>query len=76
MTAEPESRPLLASVEAALGESGILDWRAHWHPGRPGAVAVRGQYREACARLLEAAGYLVVRESGWLTVRERERMSA
>jgi hypothetical protein len=46
-----------------------MDWRALWHPGVPGAVAVRGQFLDGYAALLEAAGMAVEDCAGWLTVR-------
>lgn len=69
VSALPEPDPLLSAVEAALGEDGILGWRAHWHPGCPGAVAVRGQFLDGYATLLEAAGMAVEDCGSWLTVR-------
>jgi hypothetical protein len=33
--AAAESPDLLSAVRQALGEAGILDWRAHWHPASP-----------------------------------------
>jgi hypothetical protein len=77
MTADPPEDPLLPAVQATLGQSGILDWRAWHHPGRCGAVAVRSVFGEACATVLESAGYEVTREAGWLTVRAAaEKLSA
>jgi hypothetical protein len=68
-TAPAESPDLQSAVRQPLGEAGILDWRARWHPGGPGAVAVRGPYLDGYAALLEAAGMAVEDCGGWLTVR-------
>lgn len=61
--------PLLTAVRDAL--SGVLDVRVFWHPARPGCVAVRGRFWDACVPILKAARFRVDREDGWLTVSTR-----
>jgi hypothetical protein len=66
-----DAAPLVAGVLDVLGRSGLLGWRAHRHPGRACAVAVRGVFVDAYGDVLEAAGYTVERCGGWLTVSTR-----
>jgi hypothetical protein len=67
--APPADPPLLAAVREAL--AGVMDVRAYMHPSRPGKVAVRGAFWQACAVVLERAGFPVERGAGWLTVGSR-----
>jgi hypothetical protein len=66
-----DAAPLVAGVLDVLGRSGLLGWRAHRHPGRACAVAVRGVFQDGYADVLERAGYQVERCAGWLTVSTR-----
>ena len=70
--AAPADDPLLESVRSVLDAAAILGVRrVVRHPGRRNAIAVRGELLECYAEVLEAAGFEVEREDGWLTVRDR-----